>query len=199
MQKAFNIFSLLIVVIFTASCGNPPVSQVELYQYLEDQTNELSHTDSAGGIVYNIMYKPTDLLVYQEVEAEPLVQNKIDSLRKIFGEYNYYVLKVSANDKELLGQLNHKDFIYMMQELSFHMPSYVKAVTHSKDTIELEDFYTPRLYGMGAATEVLLAFKKQTNNSQTILIKGLNGGNFAFHFNEKNINAIPQLSFNSSE
>ncbi len=184
------------------SCTASEMSQVELVEYIGDADHGITKMDSAGSIVYKVTYHPTDLLVAQELEGQVINNRMIDSLRTKFKQYDYYLLSVSANNKELLGQLTRQDYFYLVQEMSFHMPDYVQLVTEANDTLSLEDFYTPRLYGMGTATQVLLAFSKKKSEyegNQTILLKGLNGGQFTFSFSGKDIQSIPKLNFNFIE
>lgn len=189
---------VLAIIVLSMSCEKKTISHYDLIQYLQDKEHGLDQTDSIGNVVYNVMYRSSDLMVWQDI-GNQTIRNKssVDSLRKEYSKYHYYLMNISVEKKDLLNAAGQQYFSQLLQDVSFRMPDYVSSINANKDTLTLADYSSPRLYGLGNSTKILLAFEKKGSESEyeEIMIKGLSGGQLVFRFNTKDINEVPLLNF----
>jgi hypothetical protein len=148
------------------------------------------------------MYKPTDLMVNQEL-GDSITANRVEMLREKYSKYLYFNLSMSKNNQELLSAVpkNRNEFGAMVNQLAFNMSDKVHLFTKSKDTIELLDFVYPRLYGMGNSTSIMFVYPKNKDLlgddyiNFTVEDLGLDTGEIKYKIPTKNIVLEPRLSF----
>ena len=195
---------LLLSILLTISCSNKTFeSTEELWNYVKDPKNEYLHTKTVNGVDFSIVYKPTDLLVEQEL-SDPITANKVDSLRKKYDQYLYFNLSMSKNNKELLSNVagNKQQFGAMVNQLAFGMEQKVHLYTPQKDTIALADYIYPRMYGMSGATTILLVYPKESivTNAEHMTLSiedlGFYTGEVKFKIPTKIFKSQVQLKFN---
>lgn len=156
-----NIFFL--IIFFCYSCSSSTFnSEEELWEHIKDEKNGFSHSENVNGVQYNLLYKPTDLLVKQELR-EGYTQNTLDSLRKKYRDYAYFSLSMSKNNQELLSGVagNKQQFGEMVNTLAFGMEEQIHLFTDKNDTVALLDYIYPRMYGMSRSTSLLLVYPKE--------------------------------------
>ena len=156
--------SLMIVplLIFIFSCNqNTFNTETALLEYIEEETNGYTQQKTINGIDYTLIYRPTDMLVKQEL-GDSVSQKKIKALRRKYSNYMYLNLSMSANNQELLSvtERNRNEFGAMVNQLAFGMNEKVHVYTPSKDTLELADFIYPRMYGMSKATTIMFVYPR---------------------------------------
>jgi hypothetical protein len=195
-------FMILFTINFLISCSPKELSHDKLNAYLQDESNGLKQVQTVGSFTYSLTYRPTDILVWQELSDKKNVQDSIvGKLKKKYQDYNYYLLSISADSKDVLNSAspNMQVFSQNLQTLSFRMAEYTYAVTEKKDTIPLADFYFPRLYGMGGSTQVLLAYNKNNEPGTYTDIYvddiGLGTGRQVFRFKKEDIEKTPKLNY----
>ncbi len=191
------------IVCIMISCGGKTFdSEAAMWTYLKDPENQYIQTKEVNGVSFSLLYKPTDLLVAQEL-TENKNQQQIDSLRKKYGEYLYFNLSMSRGNQELLTGMagNRQQFGSMVNQLAFGMEEKVHMYTSHKDTIAMADYIYPRMYGMSGATTMLLVYprkekiEKDTYINLTIEDLGLYTGEVKFKIPIKVITNEPQLQF----
>lgn len=191
------------ISILTSSCTTKTFESSEaLMDYIKQPENGYLFTKTVNGVEFSLLYKPTDLLVNQELtkEAKTLM---IDSLRSKYGEYLYFTLSMSKNNQELLSNVagNKQQFGAMVNELAFGMEQKIHLYTPQKDTIALADYIYPRMYGMSGATTMLFVYpreKKVTNTEfMTLTIEdlGFYTGEVKFKIPTKVINNELKIKF----
>jgi hypothetical protein len=197
----FKVLLLAVPVVCFLSC-NKPVDKQTLISYVNDPDNGLKKEIQSGDYKISLTYKPTDLLVEQEIGNDTaLTTETIEAKRKQFDAYHYFVLTMSAGEKDMLysgaGGTNYSE---MVTKINFRLREYIYAIQDKKDTLVLADYYIPNLYGMGGKTQILLAFEKakeeeQANKALAIKIKelGFGMGEQQFEFKEKDFVNIPSL------
>ncbi|WP_034230130.1 hypothetical protein [Aquimarina pacifica] len=202
MKKLILIFTGFLLLI---SCNNTIFGTTEeLWEYLRDPEHEYLQTKTINGVNFSIVYKPTDLLVEQELGKERSI-SKIDSLRNKYGKYMYFNVSMSKNNQELLSNVagNKQQFGAMVNELAFGMKQKIHLYTPKKDTIAMADYIYPRMYGMSGATTILLVYPKEEklvdadHFNLTIEDLGFYTGEVKFKIPTKIINNEPQLKFNN--
>ena len=154
-------FLLLTIVLF--SCSNQKIfdSEQELWGFINDPSNQYKQVKNINGIDFSLLYKPTDVLVAQElggIKSDSLV----NVLREKYGEYMYFNLSMSRGGKELLSTepKNKNEFGAMVNQLAFGMEEKVHVYNSKKDTLELVDYVYPRMYGMSNSTNMLFVYPR---------------------------------------
>ncbi|WP_234424254.1 hypothetical protein [Aquimarina sp. Aq107] len=162
--KPKRLVCMLAIALIIASCSNTTFNtKEELWNYLNNPENKYIHTKTVNGVDFSIVYKPTDLLVDQELSGQ-VSAKKIDSLRSKYDQYLYFNLSMAKNNQELLSNVagNKQQFGAMVNQLAFGMEQKIHFYTPQKDTIAMADYIYPRMYGMSGATTILLVYPKET-------------------------------------
>lgn len=190
-------------ILFLTSCSNNTFnSSEELVAYIQEPDNGYHYTKTINGVDFSLLYKPTDLLVNQEL-GEEVVDNKINSLRTKYGEYMYFTVSMSKNNNELLSNVagDKQKFGAMVNQLAFGMEQKVHLYTPKKDTIALADYIYPRMYGMSGATTMLFVYPREgkvtTSEFMTLTIEdlGFYTGEVKFKIPSKVFKNEPKLKF----
>lgn len=170
-----------------------------LIAYIQDEENGLKKTTEVGDYKITVTYRPTDLLVKQEVGENP-AKEAIDKARRKYQNYYYFILSLSKSGKEALDQSQgFGQYSEMVQKLSFRVPEFVNMTTSASDTIPVADFILNRTYGLGSSTDVLIVFNKEKAKGQAwVQINlnefGMNLGNNRTRFKVLDLGECPQLS-----
>lgn len=197
-----NLFFLLSLLFI--SCGDKTFDTTEeIATFLIDEDNEYKYSKAVNGVEYELTYRPTDLLVKQEL-GESIDQNRIDELRLKYNRYMYFNLSMKMNNQELLSNVvKDKDkFGQMVNDLAFGMEEKINLYTPEKDTLTMTDFIYPRMYGMSNSTSIMIVYprdKKYLNKGYlnfTIEDLGFYTGEVKFKIKTNAIQNEPQLRFN---
>jgi hypothetical protein len=198
--KVFYVF--LIVILGCSGCQTRDFdSPDELRKFIRDEEYGLSKTVKPGAFSVRVTYLPTDLMVYQElnaVKADPLL---IETLRKKYGAHHYFLMEISKDSREALVMDNDSEvFGDLVNTLSFRMGQFVSMTSVKSDTLMLEDFILDRTYGMASSTNLMFVFKKKQLAEQQFSFNlkefGLHTGDQKFRFFKKDIDNVPTLKFN---
>jgi hypothetical protein len=195
-----SIFFFLLVLI--SSCqGESFDSKEGLVDYITQPKNGYFQEKEINGYKFSLLYRPTDLLVAQELNDSTDVK-QVQFLRDKYNDYLYFNLSMSYNDQELLNGLagDHNKFGTMVNQLAFDMDQKVHLFTEKKDTIEIADFIYPRMYGMSRSTDILFVFpKEKVTKSEflnfTIEDLGSYTGEIRFKIESKKIKNQPQIKY----
>lgn len=204
-----NILLIILTFFLALGCSNKTFNnETELLDYIKDETNGYTQHKNINGVDYTLMYRPTDLLVKQELgdvvnnrslsEAEV---KRIKALREKYNKYMYFNLSMSQNNQELLSTApkNRNEFGAMVNQLAFGMNEKVHLYTPSKDTLDMADFIYPRMYGMSQATTIMFVYPREDKILQddyvnfTIEDLGLYTGEVKFKVLTKHIEQEPNL------
>ncbi|MFY0482513.1 hypothetical protein ACI6PS_07890 [Flavobacterium sp. PLA-1-15] len=195
----------LFLVVFLAllcSCQNSFETVEEMTAYLEEEDNGYRYSKMVNGVDYVLQYKPTDLMVLQEV-GDTLAEDKIEKLRQKYGRYLYFTLSMSKNNKELLSGVVHdkQRFGSMVQDLAFEMDQKIHLVSSQKDTLSMVDFVYPRMYGMTNSTTIMVVYPRDEKHlgeqylNFSIQDLGLNTGEVKFKVATQSLRNQPTLRF----
>ncbi|MEM7552004.1 MAG: hypothetical protein AAF363_20140 [Bacteroidota bacterium] len=205
-MKKYPSYLFLILLLGILSCeGDSSVSsEKDLQAYVLEEDHGLIKSEQFGNTNISVTYRPTDLLVSQELGNE-ISEEQIKELRNKYGNYHYFILGLSSGDKEVLygGGLDYGRFSDLVQQLSFRMGSYVNLTTSTQDTIPLADYVFPRTYGIGSETNLLMVFNaEKTKNTDWLQFNlnefGMGLGNQRFRFRKEDLENIPTIDFNKS-
>lgn len=196
-----NRLAVVILSVFGLIACKPDVLSPEaLSAYVADGENGLQKSVSVGQTVINVTYRPTDLWVLQETGTGPIDATKIEALRKKYGQYYYFILSLSDQDKEALHQASGEQYSELVQTLSFRMNEYVTLTTTAQDTIPVGDFMLNRTYGLNKSTDLLFVFsREQAIGRDWVQFNlnefGLGAGNQRFRFRTIDLEEVPAIDF----
>lgn len=183
-----------------AACASKTLSPDKLISYIQDEDNGLHQSITVNGVAITVQYRPTDLWVYQDIGYNAVTNALIDSLRRKYNHYYYFILSLSRNDEEALSAPGVRDqYSDLVQTMSFRMVKYV-TLTTSTDSIPVADFMLNRTYGLNTSTDVLFVFSKEKAAGQewvqfNLNEFGLGTGNQRFRFRRENLEGAPKISF----
>ena len=203
MSKNYILILMIGAVPLWACEGYTTVAnEQELQAYVMDIDNGLVKEKKVGDINISVAYRPTDLLVMQDLGKKEADTASINKLRRKYGNYAYFILSVSKNNKEALYQTGKGmgAFSENVQNLAFRMDQFVTMTTSERDTIPVADFIYPRLYGISSATQVMFVFSnKKIKTSEWINFNlrdfGLDMGRNNFRFAGEDIRKVPRIDF----
>jgi hypothetical protein len=202
-MKAINryLLGICILLAFTA-CNTSFDNQEDLDEYLSDTKHGYFYEKEINGVTYSLRYRPTDVLVKQEM-GTATNKNKVEELREKYRSYIYFILRISKGGEEILSsQSNNKNsFGSMVNQLSFDLDQKINLYTTENDTIKMLDFVYPRMYGMSKSTSVMMVFprdeKEMRGDFLNFVIQdiGLGTGNVKFKIDIQALNNEPGLNF----
>ena len=175
----------------------------DLIMYIQDEQNGYTQHKTINGVEYTLLYRPTDLLVNQELGDASASAVQVQTSREKYKNYLYFNLSMSKNNQELLSVApkNQNEFGAMVNQLAFGMNEKAHLFTQQKDTIELADYIYPRMYGMSRATTMMFVYPRNPDNLDqdylnfTIEDLGLYTGEVKFKIDPKALKNEPQLKF----
>jgi len=184
------------------SCTKKFDTPKELSEYLQDEDNDYCYKKTVVGVDYALQYRPTDLLVKQEL-SDKYTDKQVAELRKKYSKYLYFNLSMSKNNQEILNGVarNKAKFGQMVNDLAFGMDQKVHLYTAEKDTLAMTDFIYPRMFGMSNSTSIMIVYPRdeeymsETYLNFVIEDLGLDTGDIKFKINTKALRNEPQLKF----
>lgn len=198
----FLLTILLSVVL--SSCGSKTFeNEADLWAYIKDPDNGYLQEKTVNGVHFSLLYKPTDLMVAQEIRNTNGNAQIIDSLRGKYGQYTYFNLTMSRGNQELLNSVagDRNKFGSMANRLLFGMKTYIHLYSNSRDTIKMIDYVYPRMYGLSKNTSLLLVYpKEEIEGSQEINMSikdlGFGTGDISFKYDQSLLKKNPHINFN---
>ncbi|MEM1323190.1 MAG: hypothetical protein AAGG75_23190 [Bacteroidota bacterium] len=202
-MKAISVsLTLIVFSLFITGCAHRLDSAEELRSFVADHSNGLTEEKTFGELNIRLRYRPTDLLVDQELGDEVATASEVERLRDQYDDYLYFLLSYSANGKEVEAwRVNsQQEFSTRVQALAFGMAEQVKLSSNTRDSIPLVDFIYQRTFGGGSSSDILLAFDRQAAKDADWLNFrlqdiGLGVGTNHFRFDAAAIEALPSLPF----
>lgn len=202
-STTFKVLFLVCINVLLFSCGGKTFdNEEELLTFLKDESNGYLYHKNINGYDFTLMYRPTDLLINQELD-EDKEKNNVEELKVKYGKLMYFTLNLSKDDKEMLSVTpkNRSEFSSVVNKLVFGLKDYVYLQTKERDTIEMIDYIYPRFYGMGKSTNIMFIYPKDEIYlkskyiSFTIKDLGFYTGDVKFKVDTKKINEEPTISF----
>lgn len=197
------IIRLIFVFLIVVSCrGKRFETKETLLSYVRDSEHGYYQEKSVRGYNFSLLYKPTDLLVSQELGSS-IEESKVSALREKYSNYLYFVLSISKDNKDLLrvSPKTREDFGSMVHDLSFGMGNHVHLYTSDRDTLGMLDYVYPRYYGMMDSTSFLFVYPRDRRmfNSEylhfTVGDLGLYTGEVKFKIGTELIEREPSIKF----
>ena len=195
--------AIIVLFILITGCTHKTFhTEQELWDYLKNEENGYIQHKNINGYDFTLLYKPTDLLVKQELGEETNAE-KISALREKYSKYMYFNISMSKNNKELLSTApkSRNEFGVMVNQLAFGMDNKVHLYTQQKDTLPLLDFVYPRMYGMSQSTDIMFVYPRNKKYLEkeflnfTVEDLGMYTGEVKFKVLTKKINNEPKIKF----
>ncbi|UXX79787.1 hypothetical protein N7E81_01525 [Reichenbachiella carrageenanivorans] len=192
----------LIGLTLLMACNAPThLSEKEMGQFILNPDNGLIKKKEVNGLDLQVYYKPTGMLVAQELDGK----NDSIAYSKYYEKYDsyaYFILDLSSNEKNALYQSgSYERFSENLQTLAFRMDQFTNLTTSASDTIPVADFIYPRMYGMSNSATVMFVFNNEKLlQSDWVSFNlsefGMGSGNQQFRFEIEDIQNVPKLSVN---
>ena len=198
----YRLYLTVSFLLLLASCDSTTFdSKEELIEFITDSENGYLNKKQVQGYDFSLLYKPTDVLVHQEL-GDTLDLKKVKALREKYKNQLCFTLSMSKNNQEVLNALarDKGEFGAMVNQLAFKMDRKVHLFTEKKDTIPMMDFIYPRMYGMSRSTDILFVFpKEKALESETLNFTiedlGFYTGEIKFKIPTEKIKNQPQINF----
>lgn len=183
------------------SCSPPEyLSERELTAFILEEKNGLSKSVDVYSTNIRIAYRPTDLLVAQELNQGDVIESQIQAVRNKYNKHYYFTVSFSHAGGEILNapKARMADFSALLQTISFGMSEVVNLTTSIRDTIPVADYIYSRTFGMGRSTDLLFAFDKSKAVGQKWLKLnieefGLGTGMQSFQFKIPDLEKAPKI------
>lgn len=203
MEQIMPLCFFIFLASLLFSCNSKCTPQ-ELSEYIQEEHNGLIKVKKLGDTEVELIYKPSDFLVKQELSGkESLTEKDILKAKENYNKGLYFTLNLSKKGQELeVGALQSpQEFSKRVQQLSFGMRERIHIKTLENDSIPLLDYIYPRMYGMTGKSTMLLVFDRAQatkGNWFDVYINGydLGIGINKFRFQVKDIQQTPELDFN---
>ena len=198
MKEIKYLYQFIIIFMALCSCTKQRFDTAqELRAYVKTKEHGYIWQKTVNGVDFTLTYRPTDLLVNQELGAHK-TEEYIDSLRKKYSKYLYFNLSMSKNNQELLNNVagNRSQFGAMVNQLAFGMGNKVHLYTPKRDTIPLADYSYPRMYGMSGSTTILFVYPRDALKEDHL---NLVIGDIGFQTGEVRFKIITELLKNEPE
>jgi hypothetical protein len=169
----------------------------ELVHFLRSPENNLSYETQHDDLTISLSYKPTDLMVYQELGDSPADYTQLSNLQKKYDGYYFFILSLShdTTNSQVTGS-----FFEKVQHLSYNLNDYVNLTTSSMDTIFVGEFAPARSISTDKASDIIIVFKKEKSKGQEWIQVNLNEfglgvGDQQFKFHIDDLEQVPRLKF----
>ena len=184
------------------SCTTP-LPPAEYRAYLADPAHSLTHTTEANGATVTCTYRPTPLLVLQDLASVPAATPATrDSLARAYVGKTYCTLTLARNGGEIENQLVNDPAAY--QQALTYLNSGIAADTYlattPHDSVPAAASMYVRQYGTTGHSTLLLVFDTHQLTPQQGFHLTLHGqrlglGTLRFPFAAADLAALPPLKF----
>ena len=193
ITENLRICSACLLTALAFSCNFPITKKEELIDYINAPSNGLVKTKQVGKISVTLTYAPWELIAAKQGFTQ------MESAKKRqFKDKWFFILRLSANDRELLRQLEYSQYSELVQVLSFRMDQFILLTPSDGKPIEPESCQFQQTYGIAKANSVLVVFNPgKIRASKTFIVRinefGLNTGDLAYEFKVKDLDQIPSI------
>lgn len=182
-----------------AGCATP-LPPTEYQAYLSDPAHGLSQTVEANGATIICTYRPTDLLVLQDLTSNPTAGR--DSLARAYAGKTYCTLTLARNGSEIENQFvtNPTAYQQALTYLNTGIAADAFLVTTPHDSVPAAASMYVRQFGTTGHSTLLLVFDTHQLTPQrgfhlTLRGQRLGLGTLRFPFTGSALAALPALQF----
>ena len=190
-------------LLLAAGCSSPLAADAYL-AYLTDPAHGLTHTREASGTTLTCTYRPTDLLVAQELRTlgRPATPGLLDSLRGSYAGKTYCALTLTKNGTDFESQFagNPTTYGQVVSYLNTGIAADAFLVASPQDSVAAFTSFYPRQFGVVNHSTVLLIFNTPKGSPAAgfhFTLRGTRLGlnTLRFPFTASDLRALPALKF----
>jgi hypothetical protein len=180
-----------------------PLPPTEYQTYLADPDHGLTHTTKANGATITCTYRPTALLVLQDLASLPSATPATrDSLARAYAGKTYCTLTLARNGAEIENQFVNNPAAY--QQVLTYLNTGIAAdaflATTARDSVPAAASMYVRQFGTTGHSTLLLVFDTHQLAPQhgfylTLRGQRLGLGTLRFSFASADLAALPALKF----
>lgn len=197
-------FSCLLggVGLLVAGC-NAPLPPAAYRAYLADPAHGLTQTTEANGATITCAYRPTELLVLQDLAGQPAAASAArDSLARAYAGKTYCTLTFSRNGQELENQFVSQPLL--RQRVVDYLQKGIAAdaflATAPGDSVSAAASFYVQQYGISGHSTVVLVFatpRLRVAQGFHLTLRGqaLGLGDHRFFFTAHDLGALPPLRY----
>ncbi len=202
--RSLNTILLMVLccIVFQSCHKKVFKTKQDLLAYVVEEKHELTKHKQINGVDFVLTYRPTDLLVAQEIQIGQ-EQNQIEKLRDKYSGYMYFNLSMSYKNREVLTAAlrDRSKYQHVLKNLAFNMRNKIKIYNKEGETFPLADCIFPRMYDLDGKNTLLLVVKRDEQLLKTDSFKitlkdiGLYTGEVTFKVPSRAILQQPSISF----
>jgi hypothetical protein len=181
------------------SCEQEAKSVQEILSYCNDPIHGTHKVIEQGDFKLEIIYRPLELIVAQEINGLSLLPKQIDSVYSLFKGFDYFLLRIGKRGHEIETYYAHDrvKFSQVNNYLAFKIGEDIKLI-HKTDTLNTKGVIHTRTFGSSSSTDLLIAFEsslpKRKGSVQLIFNDTMfDTGLHISEFNTSDIRSIPSL------
>ena len=193
-------YFLMVITLFLLNSCQSKLTEEELKGFIKNPENGLIKEKTVNNVAFSVNYRPTTLLVAQELNRGGKSGKEIEALHKKYEQYLYFNLNISQNNAEILSNAiaNKNTYKRTLHQLLNNMSQHVCLINDKNDTLNIVDYVYPRVYGQTNSTNMMFIFNKNPwDNTDFVKLCvnefGLNTGTTKYKFLKKDLDNIPQL------
>jgi hypothetical protein len=201
MKQKIPTFLLVLIYMFSSSCGRSSVSPQDYVRYIENPDNGLLLSSRVNGVKYTLQYQPTDYLVMLELRSFSIPSEIFKEQYNRFKGIEHYVFRIDKRDMDSLTA-KAKDTLAvrrgMTEYLDFKIRRDIKLV-EGNDTIPCGIAECESSAGMLPYYSFVLGFNTKEYRGDREFIyenKMIGTGLLKLVLKNSNVKRIPKLKTN---
>lgn len=193
-----RLFILLTLIFYR--CNPDSISEDELKKYITNPSNGLIKKIDKGDIVLEMLYKPDDLILLQELDDIQDHDERLLAIAK-YDSLDYFILTIAKQGQEIESSyVNSGQFVEVINYLGGGISEDISLLIGDESNKVLSVAYVGS-FGMANKTQVMCVFnsfllskhgKASIHFDDSILGTGLN----IFEFSIDQIKKTPRLKLN---
>ncbi len=188
-------FFLLVLCVLVLACqSHKEVSLEDVRQYMLEESNGLYKKIEIGKTKFEAFYKPTDLLVGQDMGETKNGQKA----KQLYGDYAkqlYFVVNIGHDGKDMEWYTAH----LKEQSLASDLGPYFQLYADEGREIALKGYIMPTLAGVSDKSTFLLAFDEAPKKSEKLTLHidemGFETGEVKFDFKVEDLARVPKINW----
>jgi hypothetical protein len=193
-----NLYYFFVILSFI-SCNERAQSVHEVIDYCNEPTNGLRADYAIGEYRFEVIYRPVEIIVAQEIKSLSLTGQQIDSVRQLFDGIDYFLLRMQKKGTEVETSFARDPIRF--GEVNTYLATKVGRdikLVHAGDTILAKATIHTRTFGSSQSTDLLIAFESslisKSGEFEVLFDDKIFGtGLHMFDFEINNIKSIPSL------
>lgn len=194
--------TLILIFFLPGGCTERRVvSEQELKEYVMDPENGLRKSSENNGIDIEIMYKPTDLILAQQLDGLTDARERTKTISN-FTNLSYFVITLSRKGQEIENAFagDPEKFLRVTNHLASGIAAEIYMLNDTDTLPALDAVYT-RMFGAATATSLMAVFDvnlKDQDGELKVCLKDteLGIGQNVFAFDLADIKKAPNLNLN---